>query len=261
MTWRTALDHKFNDDIMAYVSYNRGFKSGLFNNVNPTQKAVYPEVLDAYEVGLKTELFDKKLRLNAAAFYYSYTNIQIQEILAGSQLTLNAAAAHIKGADADFEFRPIRNLSFQGGVSFLDGRYTNFPNAPHLVANPLGGDTQTTLVNAAGYPTVHTPKFTGDLAATYKIPSSVGDFALSGSYAYNSGFSWFPDDSVRQPAYSLVSAALEWKPLDRSWGVRLWGHNLTGAKYYSYATETTLGNYGSPAAPTTFGITLSKHFQ
>jgi len=54
LTWRAALDHKFSDDVLGYVSYNRGFKSGSFNPFTWTNPPTNPEVLDAYELGLKT---------------------------------------------------------------------------------------------------------------------------------------------------------------------------------------------------------------
>ena len=85
LTWRAALDHKFTDTIMGYLSYSKGYKSGVFNPaapptntaISPVGDAVRPETLYAYEVGIKSEFFRHQLRANGALFYYDYRNIQL----------------------------------------------------------------------------------------------------------------------------------------------------------------------------------------
>ena len=88
-TWRLALDHQFTPDVLGYVSDNRGFKSGAFNTSVYTQPAVKPEVLDAYEIGLKSEYFDHRFRANLAAYYYQYKDLQVTELVAGSDFVLS----------------------------------------------------------------------------------------------------------------------------------------------------------------------------
>src|SRR3546814_5896790 len=68
LTWRIALDQQLAPGILAYASYNRGFKSGLYNSIPPSADVIQPEVLDAYEAGLKTDLPDRRVRLNVAGF-------------------------------------------------------------------------------------------------------------------------------------------------------------------------------------------------
>ena len=70
---------------MVYGSYNRGLRSGGFELVTATNEPPYkPEKLDAFEVGVKSELFDRRLRFNAAAFYYKFKDIQVQRIIGGA---------------------------------------------------------------------------------------------------------------------------------------------------------------------------------
>ncbi len=78
LTWRLALNQKFTEDVMGYVSYNRGFREGGYNVAGPADAPYKPESIDAYEVGLKSVMFDRRLRLNAAAFWYEYRDIQAQ---------------------------------------------------------------------------------------------------------------------------------------------------------------------------------------
>jgi iron complex outermembrane recepter protein len=75
-TWRISVDHKLTPDIMVYASYNRGSKTGGFNDQILPVLSYAPETLDAYEVGSKADFLDHRLQLDKSAFYYSYSNIQ-----------------------------------------------------------------------------------------------------------------------------------------------------------------------------------------
>jgi len=130
-TWRVAYDHDFSQDIMGYLTYSRGFKSGSYNNTDviPTAKPVNPESLDAYEVGVKSEMLDHKLRANASAYYYNYSNIQVQILTGATAETQNAASASLYGLDFDTQFVATDQLSLNAGLSLIHSRYDNFQNA------------------------------------------------------------------------------------------------------------------------------------
>src|SRR5882757_8516981 len=89
-TWRLGLDHKF-DDNLVYASYNRGFKSGGFNAGTPSQDPYNPEILDAYELGLKS-VIAQRFRLNDAIYYYKYSNYQAAFFNQSNIEVANAAA-------------------------------------------------------------------------------------------------------------------------------------------------------------------------
>ncbi|MGD0493856.1 MAG: TonB-dependent receptor [Steroidobacteraceae bacterium] len=264
-TWRVALDHQFAPDIMGYISDDRGFKSGVYNLGTYASAPVNPEVLDAYQLGMKTELADHRVRLNMAAFYYRYKNIQVQEIVSGATESLNAAAAEMKGIDVDFAFLPTDVLTVRGGFELMNGHYTDFRNAPFNDPTvgpsgvPIGGNTQRSG-NATGFDTVRTPKGTATASADYRVPMGTGNLNFAVSYYYNSGFAWDPDNRLRQPSYDVVNASVEWSALKNGWGIRLWGRNLTGEYYCVFETATTLLDSCAPASPRTYGITLSAHF-
>ena len=90
VTYRAVLDRQFTPDILGYVSWNTGFKSGQYSLVNFTEPPVKPEVLTAYETGFKTEFLDRRLRVNASAFDYKYQDIQVQEVVVGGTQLVNA---------------------------------------------------------------------------------------------------------------------------------------------------------------------------
>jgi iron complex outermembrane receptor protein len=263
-TWRLALDHSWSHNVMSYISYDRGFKSGVYNLLEYSQKPVSPEKLDAYQIGTKSEIFGNTLRLNASAFYYDYKNIQVDEIIEGAVLALNAAAATMKGVDVDIEYAPLPALTLRGGLELLDAHYTDFENAPFnspavdAAGLPTGGNISSSG-DASGFDAVRSPKETANATASYQIPVRSTNLAMTVTYYYNSGFAWDPDNRLRQTAYSMVNASLQWTTAGERLGARLWTKNLTGPKICAYEAAISLGNICSPAAPLTFGVTVFTH--
>mgnify|MGYP003382080729 CR=1 FL=1 len=262
LTWRAALDHKFGQNILGYVSYNRGVKSGGYDLTTPGGPGYRPEVLDAFEVGLKTELFDRKVRFNSAVFLYDYKDIQVSAINAAtaSLITVNAASARIKGIDLDLDVVPVQGLTISAAGNFLWGEYRDFPN-PTVYGASIG---QPPFVfpnnNARGFDTVRTPKFTGSLRASYAIESSVGRFTVNPSLSYNDGFFFDVDNRLRQDAYVLLNAAIDWQSSDGHLGANLWMRNITDKVYYSQAVPSNFGDLVAYASPRTYGLTLRAKF-
>jgi iron complex outermembrane receptor protein len=255
ITWRLALDHKFTPDEMAYVSYNRGFKSGLYNLVDYSAPAVRPEILDAYEIGLKSELADRRVRVNVAGFYYDYKDLQVTVVVPGGQTTLNAAAAKLYGADVDVTARATDALTINAGFNYTHARYTSFPAGPIVTAAPSGGAV-TSTGNLEGNTPVHTPTFTSTVSPNYHINIPNGALDISATYAHNSGFFWYPDNLSRQPTTNIVNASVKWTSPSGRWSIQGWGKNLTSDEYYSFVSESAFGYAGSPAPPRTYGLTF-----
>jgi len=226
---RLSLDHNFTDDFMAYVAYNRGFKSGLFNLVSvlsPLNPVVKPETLDAYSVGEKAEFLQHHLRVNAEAFYYKYRNIQVQEVQSVpgggfTSFTTNAAAATIKGIDVDIQAVPLERLTVTAALEALHGTFDDFPNGAFNVYQPvLGGNCAMapppgncglsvgspgappnfdgTNWNLKGNKTPNSPPFSSTLTGDYTIPSTVGSFNLSASWNYTGNYFFQPDNGQGQ---------------------------------------------------------------
>ena len=265
LAWRVALDHQFTPDLMAYLSADRGFKSGVYNLVTYAEAPVNPETLDAYQLGVKTELAKHRLRVNTAVFFYDYRNLQVQEIVAGAISLVNAAAAEMRGIDVDCTFGPISSLTIRGGFEIISGHYTNFQNAPFYRpilgpnGEPVGGNMRT-VGNASGLDTVRTPKGTAAVSAAYAVAVPRGNLNFVVGYYYNSGFAWEPDNRLRQSRYDVVNASIDWNSPGHAWSISLWGRNLTGTQYCAYETATTLSDLCAPAPPRTYGITLGAHF-
>ncbi len=265
LTWRAALDHKFNDDMLGYVSYNRGFRSGSYNISNWINAPINPEVLDAYEIGFKSEWFDHALRLNSALFYYDYKDIQLRSAAppapVGQFLTLNAAESEIYGLDVDFVAAATERLSIQGGFEVLHAEYTKFPAGPCTAAAPIGGTvlggTVSSICDLSGYDLIRAPHFTGTLGFTYEVPTSVGEFSIGANNSYNSGFYWDPDNRLKQKAYNSLNATLGWTINDQ-WRFELWGKNLLDEKIDATVQGASGGSdIQSPGEPRTYGVRVN----
>jgi iron complex outermembrane receptor protein len=266
-SWRAALDHQFLPDVMGYLSFNTGSKSGFFDASVTPPSFVKPEYLTAYEAGIKTELFDHRLRFNVAGFYYVDTNVQIFYVNDGVQEIANGSGAKEHGIDADLAWQATRNLTVSASGGWLDARYGAFPNAtfsqPQFTP-PYGSVFYPG--NATGNFVQYAPDYTASLGLTYRLPGSIfpanlGSFSISAHDYENGG--WFADtqNRLRQNAYNLFDASALWTARDQHWDIRLWGKNLTN-QYYAgqLGANPPFGDYVQPAPGRTYGVTFGAHF-
>jgi iron complex outermembrane receptor protein len=259
-SWRVALDQQATRDVLLYASYSRGFKSGLFNATNPNLPSVRPQTVDAYEIGLKSDLFSHKLRANIALFDNEVKDIQIRGIPNGltTPIFYNGANASFKGVDLELEAAPARGLTAQANLSYLHGRYgAGFTNALYftLPAAPAGG-LVASVGDASGKVPVLAPELVLSLSAQYAFATPIGRTTLAGSYSYNDGFFFDPQNRVHQPAYGLFNGSVTVEMLPRI-RVKVWAENIGNKHYYSDVQPDTFGDAYFPAAPRTFGVTLS----
>jgi len=261
-TWRIALDHHFTPDLMGYVSYNRGFKSGGFNDTTIPVISYLPETIDEYELGSKWNLLDNRLRFNWSAFLYDYKNMQqISYALSSAQpIIYNGAAARGYGLDLDVDWKISRGLSVIGSMEYLHAKFTNFPNA--VISTPVpGGGNSFTEGSAEGNQLPYAPTWTFSLSPEYVIPmSGRGELILSATYNYNDGYFAAPDNRLRQPAYNWVNAQIAWNSPRNAWNVRVWGKNLTDAEVTAFMSAGATGDEAAYQPPRTYGVTIVRNF-
>jgi iron complex outermembrane recepter protein len=263
LTWRIALDQRLSRDVMVYASYNRGFKSGGFNPTTifaGAAESFAPEKLDAYELGVKSDLLDRRLRINAAGFYYRYSNIQLATFSNGLQRITNATDARIYGLDADITAKPLDQLTLTAGLSYIHSRFGDFPNAQISTARPGGGNLITSG-DATGNKVPFTPNWTLSLGLDYVVPLGQGNLKFSGEFFHSDGWAAEPDNRLKQKPYNLLNASLTWS-LDRDKGIAVtaWGKNLTNKVYaVTLQTQNTTDIF-VPAAGRTIGATIAYKF-
>jgi iron complex outermembrane receptor protein len=259
-TWRLAIDHKLAQDLMIYASYNRGFKSGGFNNELLPTSTYAPEVLDAFEAGVKSELFQHRLTIDTSGFYYSYKNIQAVRYPAGLLEIYNGAAAEVYGLDLDVKARIANHLTVSSGLELLHAVYTSFPGADYTTLVPDGGGTNFATASATGNQLSQAPKFTYDTTADYSVPLPFAKIGASTTYAYNSGWFAEPDNRLRQRAYNIVNAQLYISTVDERYRLKFWARNLTNAAYAQSLASQGNGDYIQYAPPRTLGVTIEGKF-
>ena len=264
-TWRIAVDQQVTPEVLAYVSYNRGFKSGQFNSIPPSNTIVNPEVLDAYELGLKTDLFDRRVRLNVAGFYYDYKDLQVTVYKTVAAVLQNGAGAKIYGGDIDLTAKMGSHLTLNGGATLMTSKFTSYPDAPFLVPQPAsaGGGTLQNVQSAKGNRIPYAPDTTFNLGANYTVPVGAGQASFNVSYSYSSRWYSGGDNILSQPSYGLLDASLNYKFSGDHVEVGLWGRNITDEKYFLFLIAgANPGGYqeGVGAAPRTFGARVGYHF-
>jgi iron complex outermembrane receptor protein len=266
LTWRLAVDQELAQDVMGYVSYNRGFKSGTYNlnDFTPGQTPVNPEQLDAYEVGIKSRFADRTIQLNASAFYYDYKNIQLDIIVAGgggggTTKLQNAASEKIYGLDLETIVQPAPGLQLHGNVSLLHAEYSSFPNAVAFVPNPVTGNGDQTVVDASHTEGLFSPSWSFTLGADYTAHLGDSKLILSASYFRTDKFKVGigPRDLVDE--YDSLGASVTFEPANFPAYVRLFGSNLTNQKVIG-VNLSALKQSRQEIVPLTYGVAVGFKF-
>ena len=230
---RVGIEYQANDDLLLYASATRGFKSGSFNG-RPDRNASFdpfdPEKVWAYEVGFKSEFADNRVRLNGAAFWTQYNDIQLVSALVDSNgqpffPVANAGDVDIKGFELELTAVPAEGLNVFANVGVTDEKWqTILPIA--LVTD----DTRLPFMS----------HFTGVFGADYSVPvSDFGSVNFGANYSYRSGFFVDTGNSpfLKQEGYGLLDARIILQPESGNWQFKIWGKNLTDKSYVTWAQD------------------------
>ena len=229
-------------DAMVYATYSRGYKGPAYNvffNMGPTADfALAPEKSNSYEVGLKSELLDRKLRLNVALFSAEYKGYQanVPDLLNGTIITrtINAGTVETKGVEVDLTARPTQNLSVSASLAHLEARVKRF-NCPPGAA--LSCDIN-------GKPLPFSPDWKASLRLKYSQPLSGNlsvDWGLDASWQSKTTFDLQQQPDSFQPEYAIFNARVALLST-AGWSVALVGRNLTDKSY-----STLVQNNPGPA--------------
>ena len=265
-SWRVGADYQAADNVLLYANASRGFKSGGFNggflSLDPAEAQAQTEpyeaeYLTAFEAGIKSDLLDNRLRLNASVFLSDFEDLQVLTLLnrgPGStplQVLDNASDAKVLGAEFDAVFYPTENLLLNLTASFLDSELQNFQSAggANLSGNRLAKTPSQSFTGLARY-----DHDLGDLGSVY----------VQGSLAYKSKIFFSPENNplTSQGAYSLVNARLGYEAENGKWGAAVFANNLSNEAYLF--NSTNLSDFGIVTqyygAPRSYGVELTVDF-
>ncbi|RYD65009.1 MAG: TonB-dependent receptor [Sphingomonadales bacterium] len=297
--WNVSYDltasYKPSRDVLLYATYAHTFKSGglnlngvpVVNGVVQTEFAqVDPEKVDHFEIGVKSQFWDRKATLNVTGYWTSIKDYQAI-VNNGSNSVLrgylaNAGKVRIRGIEADFSVRPSSRFNFYVNGAFTDHRYVEFTNAPCPPersggsAAPLGsaggtpgvpGQLSPVVCDISGQWLPGISKWAFSYGGEYNVPARVfdldGEFYLGADASTRSKFSSNASRSIYTdiPGYTLANTRFGFRTDD--FNLFGWVRNIADQKYFE-ALATTPGNTGlisgQPGDPRTYGLTISKSF-
>ncbi len=259
--WSISGDYKITPDVMAYASVATGYRSGgnTPRPFAPDQALPFgPESITNYEIGLKNTLFDRKLRLNLAAFFSELKDIQFTLLSCPEISTFptcavvsNAGDGEVKGVEGELTFEPVDNFLIDASASYLDFKYTR--------VNPLAG---TQIVRA------YSPEWKWSIGAQYEVDlGGAGSLTprVDMSYTDEVYSSGTPRATARIAPYTLTNARLTWSSPDRDWDVALEVTNVTDKVYYTSNADLSfipvIGfAWNAPGRPREWAVSVKRTF-
>ena len=226
LNFRAGIEYQFNDDTLLYFTYADGYKSGGFNfryvvpRADPL--AFDPETLESYEVGVKWQGLDDRLRINAAGFVSEYGDVQIQLFeTGGGPLTQNAGVADIIGVEVEVTAVPHERLLLNAGFGYIDAEYDELNLPTTNVAQAIS--LKTKLPN--------TPETTVNISADYTHPLAWGSLVVRGDYRYTDDLYNDAQNSpfLYQDGYHTFNASLTFS--SGNWDISVFGTNLTDKRF------------------------------
>ena len=223
---RAGIEYQFNDDTLLYFTYADGYKSGGFNfryvvpRADPL--AFDPETLESFEVGVKWQGLDNRLRLNAAGFISEYGDVQIQLFeTGGGPLTQNAGVADIIGVEVEVTAVPHERLLINAGFGYIDAEYDELNLPTTNVAQAIS--LKTKLPN--------TPETTVNISADYTHPLAWGSLVVRGDYRYTDDLYNDAQNSpfLYQDGYHTFNASLTFST--GNWDFSVFGTNLADKRF------------------------------
>lgn len=260
-TWRIALAYKFSPDVSVYASYNRGLKSGGYNISSPQAPVYKNEVLDAYEIGFKSELFDRRLRFNASAFLYQYQQLQLITFLSGTSTTvlINAGEAEIYGVDGDFSAKVTDEFTLSGGFQLMHATFTDYPSAPISSPKP-GGGSQVVNASATGKRLPLAQNVVGTLTADYQKIIEDWKVGLNVTGTYNGDYYFEADNFLRQPSYVHLNSSLRISDIDDKYSLTLAVTNILDEAVITNTNTQPYGYFAYYGAPRIYSATIAAKF-
>jgi iron complex outermembrane receptor protein len=240
INYSVSASYQFTPDVMGYVKTANAYKAGGFspraasNPAFPNLAPAYqPETNTSYEIGVKSEFLDHRLRLNADFFYMQYDNIQINEFLAGTggaaSVTVNAGAATYTGGELEFSYIPAERWLIEGSYGYVDPEFQQYGYV-NPVTNKLENVAAIADFNYAS-------KETYNIGVQYGFePFSFGQLTLRSDYSFQSPRVFHPlilqnplNEVIKSQNFHTLGAKVILSEIDVPYGMaelKVYGDNL-----------------------------------
>lgn len=257
VTPRVALHYKFAPESSVYVSASSGYKPGGYHgtplNLARARVAYRPESVNSYEVGLHSNWFANRIKLNSAFYLADYRDMQVSDFdEVGNSFLQNADQVRSKGLEVELQARPIISLKVSMGMSIIDAKFLQFEY-----------ESEDRLINKSGDRVPRIPYGTLNLSAVYLFPdTTLGSWSVRADAAYSEEV----DDINNDPAwlsYRHYNLWLDYLPHNGKWELSLWVRNLRDQAYFQAASPgVTNGNraFARKLAPPRISGLSMKYF-
>jgi len=276
-TYKGAVQYQFNEDIMGYLSYSEGFDSGGVSSTTTSVGVVFfpytPQVMENTEVGIRADLLDGQLRVNATAFFTDWLNIQnsgvVRDPATGAELpqlvTTNVGRASAEGIELELTWLPTDNLQFNVNVGQLDTSYDD------IAAGTFSLNESTEFAQA--------PDLTYNIGAQYTSEIFGGTLTSRVDYSYTDQFwrslpflrmDWYgpknggpvPEGQDESGDWGTVNARFTYEPADGNYKVSVFGTNITNEYMLNSGFFHGIWgyNFGTVSRPAEYGASLSVSF-
>lgn len=260
-----GIQYDVTPTIMTYVSYTKGFKAGGYS-FSARALDFDPETVNAYEIGIKSRLFERRLTLNVAAFQSDYKNLQetvLQPLGAGtvSAIVANAAATRARGIEGSATLRLLQELTINADLSYLDSRYRNYSNGACTIQQGL---VPGCIQSMSGKRRAFAPEFSGNIGLSAAIPAGSYRISVDPSVYFSSAYfqSATADPLLRQSAYTKLDLRVALAPTAGRWELALIGKNLTDRITAGYRQPVSASNgsvFALPDPPRTIAVQFTIH--
>lgn len=253
-----GLDWKPIETALLYAKTSRGFRSGG-QNLRARGDALLiapsfePETATDYEIGIKSDWLDRRLRVNGALFYTDYANIQKQTNRFADGVTTsiinNAAQARVWGAELEVTAVPVTGLTLGASAGYTNAKYLEFEDD--------AGDR-------AGEPFAFVPEWTYVLSADYDREIGPGTGFAHIDWVWTDAIDFgLGGPGSREPSFGLLNGRIGFRSRDDRWELAIFGKNILDKEYFESRLDFSndlgyaAGFYGSPRV---FGIEATIRF-
>jgi iron complex outermembrane receptor protein len=283
-----SANYQWTPDFMTYARFATGYRAGGFNVRAAAGITVLykPERLKSWEGGFKFEGLDHRLRLNGAAFYNKYRDLQVVQFsppsLGGNAVGSAAinADAHYPGFELELEAVPVDRLTISASVGYVAPKYDTYPVAL-LTGGVVGAGCAAITANNATVgqdcarvaKVTSVSKTTANAGVTYVFaPTSYGEWSIRADYSYKGRYEWSAinlpstpfQQLVAQKAYGVLSARLALSDIPLSGNARaqlsVYGENLTDKRYLLQGLDFGFMANGQFSAGRTVGVDVKVEF-
>jgi len=271
-----SASYKLSDDVLLYTSVSRGVKSGGINpSVPPTVAGglplneslfIEPEIALDYELGIKTDLFDRRLQLNANLFWTDVDDYQAARLgnFTGTgistQILGNIGSVRTRGVELELVAAPTDGLTVLLNASYNDAKYTDYKNGPCAAEKPAA-----LFCDLTGERVYLTPEFVVSPNVNYQRKLDRLTLFTNVGYSWRSNFYGSPDSSelAKLDSYGVLNARIGvgGEVRDIGWSASLWANNALDDVYFQSLGRGSYGEYaGSRGLPRSYGLTLRVDF-